>query len=356
MPRYWTPVIAVFVILSAVGCSDDSTSAISCDEDQLYDQLNQECVPRAPLTTADGGDVDQDVDQQDADSFSNDDGGADTTDTTETEDAADAEDAIDLEACDKDRDQSIAESCGGYDCDDNDSTRSPEFPEFCDQIDNNCSGVVNDNVTCTFYAHAGTELYEIDPFAKEATKLGSDLPYLQDIDTHPDGTLFGVNEDGIHRFDPWADAWVLQGGFGSVTINDPNGLSIDSTGTAFITAQDKMYQAELMSGRATLLGRTGNFYSSGDCVVNKRDTLFMTSKEEGQSDKLVQVSRETGQGTALGEVGFEKVFALTAAWGKLYGLTSNGELIEINQQDGNATLVHTFNGISFWGAASTPNR
>jgi hypothetical protein len=356
MPRNWTTVIAALVIFGVAGCSDESNGDITCSADQLYDHVNDACVPRGGLTEADAGDADgtgQDGGGQDAGDDGGttpDDGGADASDTGDTGDA------IDLEECDKDRDQALAESCGGFDCDDNDPLRSPYHSEFCDQIDNNCSGVVNDNVNCTFYAHAGQTLYEIDPFAKELTQLGDELPYLQDIDTHPDGTLFGVNRDGLYRFDRWADAWVAQGDFGSTSIDDPNGLAIDSNGTAFITSQDKMYSADLVTGQATLLGTTGDFYSSGDCVVNKRDTLFMTSKEEGQSDKLVQVSRQNGAGTAIGDVGFEKVFALTAAWGTLYGLTSNGELIEIDQQDGSAALVHQFNGVSFWGAASTPNR
>lgn len=364
MARHWTFVIAALLVVSLTGCADDSAGQITCDSDELYDHVNDDCVPRGGLTESDAHSSDA-ADAGDT---------AEISDTTEPSDSGEdvapdvAEDVsedvegdtIDLEECDKDRDQAIAESCGGYDCDDNDPARSPYYSEFCDQIDNNCSGVVNDNITCTFYAHAGPELYEIDPFAKSATRLGAiefanDSLYLQDIDTHPDGTLFGITRDGVYRFDEWANGWVFQGDFG-MDVGDPNGLAIDSTGTAFITSQDKVYSANLRTGRATLLGTTGSFYSSGDCVVNKRDTLFMTSKQDGQSDKLVQVSRQSGQGSAIGDIGYDSVFALTAAWGTLYGLTNDGELIEINQNTGAATLVHTFSGIGFWGAASTPNR
>jgi hypothetical protein len=363
MPRYWISLIAAFFIVGLAGCSDDSSATRSCDADQLYDQFNDECVPRGPLSEpdADGGDTTHGDDADDGGQDTGRDasgGDQDAADDVggDLSDATDAGEDVDLTGCDKDGDGALAESCGGYDCDDDDPARSPYHTEFCDEIDNNCSGVVNDNVTCTFFAHAGTDLYEIDPFAKKATQISDGLPWLQDIDTHPDGTLFGVNRDVIHRFDPWADAWILQGDFGAETVEDPNGLAIDSNGTAFVTSQDKMYSADLMTGQATFLGTTGSFYSSGDCVVNKQDTLFMTSKEDGQPDQLVQVSRQTGQGNAIGATGFEKIFALTAAWGTLYGLTSGGELIEINQTTGSASLVHTFEGLSFWGAASTPNR
>ncbi|QDG51500.1 hypothetical protein FIV42_12315 [Persicimonas caeni] len=364
MSRHWTVLIAALVVCSLAGCSDDANDQISCDSDELYDHVNDECVPRGTLSesdadssdAADAGDITETPDTDETD-----DTGADVEpDVTEEDVSGDVEADVDLDECDKDRDGALAESCGGYDCDDNDPARSPYYNEFCDTVDNNCSGVVNDNITCTFYAHAGPELYEIDPFAKTATSLGAvqfqnDDLYLQDMDTHPDGTLFGITRDGVYRFDQWADGWVFQGDFG-MDVGDPNGLAIDSTGTAFITSQDKVYSADLRTGRATLLGTTGSFYSSGDCVVNKRDTLFLTSKEEGQSDKLVQVSRQSGQGTAVGEIGYDSVFALTAAWGTLYGLTNDGELIEIDQHTGAGTLVHTFSGIGFWGAASTPNR
>lgn len=364
MARYTTTFFAaLFVALVALaGCSDDTANpAQKCKSDELYDQVNDECVPRGSLTPGDAGDTSADGQSADVgDDAAEPDAGADTGDTTDSSDAADAADAdtdaVDMSQCDKDHDGALAESCGGYDCDDNDPARSPNYTEFCDQVDNDCSGVVNDTITCSFYAHSGEDLYEVDPFAKTATRLGSGLPNLLDIDTHPDGTLFGITYDGLYRLDTWAGQWVKQGDFG-IDVGDPNGLAIDSTGTAFITSEDKIYSADLHTGQARLVGTTGNFYSSGDCVVNKRDTLFMTSKNQDQNeDTLVQVSRQDGHGTAVGGVGFKSVYALTAAWGTLYGLTSDGELIKINQQTGEGTLVHQFPNIRFYGAASTPNR
>ena len=38
------------------------------------------------------------------------------------------------------------------DCDDDDANVSPSAEEFCDGIDNNCDGVVDEDVTSTFYA------------------------------------------------------------------------------------------------------------------------------------------------------------------------------------------------------------
>jgi hypothetical protein len=61
-------------------------------------------------------------------------------------------------------------------------------------------------------------------------------------------------------------------------------------------------------------------------------------------------------GTLVGDTGFHHIYGLTAGWGKLFGLTSSGELIELDTETGAGTLVHTFPDKSWWGAASTPTR
>jgi hypothetical protein len=367
MMRRYATLFALMAACLMWSCSSpDEGTQIECDDDQLYDHVDDVCVDRPATAPADaGGDVDA-ADSGEAGHDSGEDSSADT-DAAEpdvsqdvsqdgSDDAADGGDVIDMEECDKDNDGAIAESCGGYDCDDNDPRRSPYLTEICDGIDNNCSGVVNDNIDCTFYAHSGTTLYKVDPFEKSANEVGAGLPNLLDIDTHPDGTLFGVSFDGLYRFDPWADDWVFQGDFGA-SVADPNGLAIDSDGTAFITSEDDLFSTDLHTGQATLLGSSDDFYSSGDCVVDKRDTLFVSSKHlDDGDDVLVQLSRSDGQGTQIGPTGFDNIFGLTAAWGTLYGLTSAGELIEIDRQSGQATLVHTFPNITFYGAASTPGR
>jgi hypothetical protein len=124
-----------------------------------------------------------------------------------------------------------------------------------------------------------------------------------------------------------------------------------------ITAADSIYRLDISLVEATWIGDVGgSFYSSGDCVLNKQDTLYMTSKADGENDTLVLVDGATGVGTAVGNTGFRHVFGLTAGWGKLFGLTSSGELIEINTQTGAGTLIHVFEGMSWYGAASTPAR
>ena len=336
--------LMLMVVLGGACSNDDKGIQISCDDDELYDQVNDVCVPRGMSMP--------DVSLPDL-------GQADTSDEVDAmQDMSDPD--MPDPTCDRDNDRVLSPACGGNDCDDLDPFRSPLLPEFCDDVDNDCSGVNNNGIDCSFFAHSNNAFYKVDPFAKTATEVTMQTPNggdtLQDIDTHPDGTLYGVSFSGLFRYDPSNDRWVKVGDFG-IDVGDPNGMAIDLGGTVLVTSQTNVYTVDTATGRATFLGdMMGDFYSSGDCVVNKYDTLFMTSKTTGSPDSLVLINRETGIAEEIGSVGFERVFALTAAWGELWGLTAQGELITIDERTGAGTLIETFDGVRFFGAASTPNR
>ncbi|MFB6372491.1 MAG: putative metal-binding motif-containing protein, partial [Bradymonadaceae bacterium] len=214
---------------------------IDCTDDEYYDQQYDRCVPEKsdhPEDTGSspspdtGGDKDVGTDTATADTT---DSGIDTTDTAPSKDTGHPGGS-----CDQDGDRTEAESCGGNDCDDEDPKRSPNFPERCDQIDNDCSGDVNDGVDCTFYAHESDKLFKINPFEKTATNVGANLPGLHDLDTHPDGTLYGVTPDGFYRFDEQSSQWTQLKKFSQGSKwapADPNGMAINRNGKAFVTAQ-----------------------------------------------------------------------------------------------------------------------
>jgi hypothetical protein len=305
-------------------------------------------------------------DTGDADAGSNDTGanndGGGSGDAGTGDVGGDAEaDASIPPGCDEDGDGDPAATpeCGGTDCDDDDRTRSGITPESCDAIDNNCDGVVNDGIACEFYAHTATELYLVDPFAPNARLVGEVPEDLWDIDTHPDGTLYGVTSGGLWRFNASLDRWERVGNFSGVS-GDPNGFAIDLDGIAYITSGNTLYTVGLRNARLSEAGRMGNdggraYESSGDCVVNKDNSLFVSSRHT-DTDSLVLLDSRSGTGTQIGETGFNSVFALTAAWGRLFGMTSDGELITINQSSGEGELVTDFGDQRWYGAASTPDR
>ena len=337
--RHW---LILMTFLAA--CGSDETGTPTCPAGEIYNPIAGVCEParmQNPTPDASLPDMTVGADMSSADA------GADVE--------VDASVEPDV-TCQKDADQDghIAMECGGDDCDDNNGARSPSRPEICDEIDNNCNDIVNDGITCEFYAHSDTKLYRLDPFKKTLVEV-ADLPGLFDIDTHPDGTLYGLSPEYLYRFNAQTNAWSnLPQGLGA-DVGNANGMAIDSEGTVYITSDNKLYGADLTTGVAQFKGNMGGFYqSSGDCVVTKQDVLYMTSSHT-PTDSLVFVDGLNAQTTQVGVTGVDSIWGLTAAWGRLWGVTSEGDLVEINQNTGAATRVHTF-AASFYGAASTPDR
>lgn len=355
--KYLSIIVAALLLTN---CSSDQTDpSARCTADELYDQVADKCVARGRLPVDMGP---EDTGEEDV---------LTTPDLTEEDTGPDADDPN----CDKDFDGAKSMECGGNDCDDNVRQRNPNFIEVCDEYDNNCDGIINNGINCSFFAHTGRtgdrepELYRVDPFLKTAISVGSMISIpgggtLLDIDSHPNGILFGVTSDELFKFNEDAKTWTSVGDLGKDI--GATGLAIDSEGTAFITAQDEVYTVDLNNAESLLLGKIGSgFYSSGDAVVNKQDTLYMSSKNRDDNtiaDELVQIDRQTGIGTAIGSTGFFRIFGLTAGWGELWGLTAgtfdepNGQLIRIDPNTGQGELVHTFEGIRWFGSASDPSR
>ncbi len=335
------PFIALALTIAALAACSDTTEGAGDSPDTGF--LVDDIIPQGePEPEPDAALPIEDADPDEPD----------VIDTPDVE-VEDEETGVDP-ACDQDGDGALSVACGGQDCDDTSNLVTPGREERCDAIDNNCNGVNNEGVDCTFFAHTGEGLYRLDPFMLTSVRV-TDVPNLFDIDTHPDGTLYGIAQDTLYRFEDARNTWFIVGTFPE--LEDGTGLAIDSMGTAWVTAADKIFTINLTTAQARLIGPLGGtFFSSGDCVINKEDTLFMTSKDFNQPDTLVLVNRTTGRGTAIGNIGFSGVFGLTAGYGRLFGVNSRGELLEINRDTGQGTLLHTFPDKRWFGAASSPGR
>lgn len=260
--------------------------------------------------------------------------------------------------CDQDGDGYRAVSCGGDDCDDTNPAISPGARELCDDLDNDCDGVANNGIECWVYAHTSQELFRVDPFLRVATSVPTGrLPGLFDFDVDPrSGTLYGITSNTLYRLDDATTAWVRVNDFAGV-FGTANGLAINSAGEAFVTASNDVYRLDLTSGSATRIGSMGGgFNSSGDCVVDKSDTLYMSSSHTSPDSLIrIEISGTSVTATNIGSIGFRNVYGLTAAWGRMYGFASGGEVIEIDQSTGRGTLLFD-PGHIWYGAASSTTR
>ncbi|MFW5967448.1 MAG: MopE-related protein [Persicimonas sp.] len=357
----------------AVGCGGDTTAdEQECPDGERENSVTGECEPRddsndsndsndsSPDASSnnqrgDASDAGDSGDQQPPSDAGRDAEGSDggENDGGENDDAGSREDGG-SECPDRDDDGYRDEDCGGRDCDDSDPRVFPGATEICDGRDNDCDGEANNGIECTFYAHSASELYEVDPFEKTADYV-TDVPDLVDIDTHPDGTLYGISFDTLFSYDESADEWTEIGDHQA--SGTTNGLAIDNDGTLYATSGNTLYTIDEETGDSTEVGQMGGSYSSsGDCVINKDNSLYMSSNHNLNEDTLVLIDAETGDANSVGDISYSSVYGLTAAWGRMYGLTGSGELIEIDQSNGEGELIHTFSDITFNGAASTPNR
>ncbi len=79
---------------------------------------------------------------------------------------------------DDDRDGDPSTKCGGTDCDDNDAARSGHATEICDQLDNNCNGLVDEDAITPgqerTIAPAGALSSTADPIMVPADDVGRD--------------------------------------------------------------------------------------------------------------------------------------------------------------------------------------
>jgi hypothetical protein len=147
---------------------DDNNNTISPTLTEIpYNQSDDDCDPETPDDDldGDGAPLAEDCDDQDP---------------TRSPDAAEVCDGLDQD-CDGEIDEgggslfyadedgdgfgdptTSAESCENAegwvadsgDCDDDEETVYPDAPEVCDELDNNCDGVVDEGVLSTFYRDA----------------------------------------------------------------------------------------------------------------------------------------------------------------------------------------------------------
>ena len=348
--------LAICALVPACGSDNEGPADPAegeCEAGLTFDPIRKDCVRLSSGPIDDGP-----VAEQDAGDVDEADGGGEGEPDAQVEldagmDAGDVA-APDL-GCqtDEDGDGFIAMTCGGDDCDDQNPLRRPDSGELCDEVDNDCDGAVNEELDCSFYAHTPTRLYRLDVFTGASTDLGP-VPDLNDIDTAPDGTLYGITFEYLHIFDPATGLWTRRAQPLSLT-DSANGFCIDNAGKAYITTFSALRVVNLETGASSRVGSIAPEVSSGDCVVNKGNVLFMTSSRT-TPDSLVRLDGTTGSATPVGLTGHDAIWGLTAAWGRLFGTTSGGAVVEIDETTGQTVQVATYPGLSFYGAASTPAR
>jgi hypothetical protein len=158
--------------------------------------------------------------------------------------------------CDDDADGYDATTCGGTDCNDADASIHPGATEYCDGVDEDCDGTVDDNAVdaSTWYRDADSDGYGNPSVTTRSCNLPAGYTsnatdcYDGDATAHPSGTeaadgvdddCDGIVDEGTDAYDDDGDGYAENGGdcddgdggTSPATLETCNGLDDDCDGT-----------------------------------------------------------------------------------------------------------------------------
>ena len=206
------------------------------------------------------------------------------------------------------------------------------------------------------YAHNANALYEVEPLTGERTYLGT---FSQDgtviaesfIDIAIDlsGNMFGATFLSLYQINP-TNAEVKK--ICDVDV-EMVAMTFSSDGELFVGGSDGVQIINVVNCRTSVLTVEGGFETSGDLVGLPDGYLYWTVRGQ-QRDELVRVDPLSGQTSWIGSIGFSEIFGLGYDEGVLYGFNSFGETLSIEPATGEAEILVSDSGISWYGATTNP--
>lgn len=216
------------------------------------------------------------------------------------------------------------------------------------------------------FGHSADELYKLEPYTKQVTKIGpfQGCSSVIDIAIDKDSKIIGTTFGGIYWIDKTnAKCTLIANG------SYPNSLSFVPAGTldpnveVLVGYVSSTYvRIDTVTGQVTNIGAIGGGYSSsGDIVSVKGGGTYLTVNGSGCGDCLLKVDPKTGAYIQnFGPIGFGSVFGIAFWAGSVYGFTNYGQLFEISfdaqgkmQVSGEIPVPNAPANLSFWGAGST---
>jgi hypothetical protein len=207
------------------------------------------------------------------------------------------------------------------------------------------------------YANTKGELFTVDPATGWTSPvgrfrlLGEPVTGMVDIAVDGEGRLFGATFDTLWRIDPTnADVSPLcevPFAFYALTATD--------TGELVGAAKDELLIVDPDTCATRHLSRAAGYDTSGDIVGLPDGFLYWTVLGgRDKPDQLVRVDPRTGATKMIGPVGFDRLFGLAYADGKLFGFSSTGNIVRIDPANGRSALLGHTSDLSWWGAATNP--
>ena len=200
-------------------------------------------------------------------------------------------------------------------------------------------------------AHDRATLYEVDVPSGELRAIGTTGIPLTDVALHPDGTLFGSTSRELVTVDIASGEATSTGlPIGGFFV----GLESIGDGTFYGLAETRVLRLDPAAGLADVIATLpAGTTASGDLAL-LGDRLLLTASIAGSSrvpDVLVEVDVVRGTTRTLGTTGQRCVYGLAAIGDRLYGVTCDGFLLELDPTVGTATLLARTRAELFGAAA-----
>lgn len=209
------------------------------------------------------------------------------------------------------------------------------------------------------YAHEASTLYTVDPVTFDVTTVGSFgvSDSMTDLAVTPDGSIYTISTTSLYSVDSsTAKATLLMSNITSSNV----ALTFQTDGT--LLASDKSGTVRVIDPVAKTVHDIGTygsgFNTAGDLVAVSNGTLFGISEtgpgSSSTSNVLLLVDPTSGKATGVGGIGYDQVFGLAYAGGRVLAFTGTGDIIAIDHTTGQGTLVRSYPSKSWYGAGTSP--
>jgi hypothetical protein len=204
-----------------------------------------------------------------------------------------------------------------------------------------------------FFGDGNASLYSVNLTSATATLIGdTGVSVLEGLAISPDGNLFGTDTVGnLYSLDTTSGAATLIGntGLGNIEGLDYNVAIL--LGTDF-NNPTTFYSIDTTTATPTAVQSTAQGVTRTMAIQNPTTAFIVSDSPTTQS--LVSVDLTTGANTVRGTLA-KDIYAMDfdPLSGTLYGLTSAGHDVIINQADGSLTLVGNTGG-QFWSGLAIP--
>ncbi|QEG34779.1 DUF6923 family protein [Bythopirellula goksoeyrii] len=183
------------------------------------------------------------------------------------------------------------------------------------------------------------EVWKVDLPSANKTFVALTPELFFDLAVSRDGLLYGLSYSSaeLYRIDVNTGETLQIGTIGYQDPGNFNSMDFDADDDLFV-ARNRLLHVDSLTGQGTLIGETG-FEATGDLAISPSGGFYMSAFGPNDVDDLVQLDPVTGAGTLIGSIGYSNLYGLDFVDDVLYGITIDRRIIQIDPTTGSGTQV-----------------